>query len=488
MKSSTERPARRPENQRPTRSTKTKKYRRQTAHIGARRDGKPLIFGWGKHLSHTEKVRIQRIATWAMTGLIGFILIGTIAGFWIDNNIIIPGLPITSVNGHQIPQSEYRLMAALQTQLEVNKLYGPNGLTAQSQHLEKLDADQLAVINKTTTQINDLKKQIKALPAGPSAKRTTLNNELNADQTTLKNAQALHNTLTSQFTDIQQNQIPAEQQGFTQSSLGTESVNWLQDDELIREWLVTQSSAIQNKINPTSGAINKALKDLKANMPATGNYSGFLKTMGISDDNLRSMLTIQLRRDNMQTYLASQVVSPAYQVLARSMTLQTPAIAKQVLADLQKGQSFATLAQKYSQDTNSNKKGGDLGWLARGQFANQEDNAVIDNWLFDPKRTINELSPILSENGSPHILQIMGIDPSRAIDASTLQTLKTNALQNWLLEQQALPTTKITPIDQNKLTDAANLPPASVLPAGAPAPGVPGAPAPGVPAGGSSGP
>ena len=489
MKSSTERPARRPENQRPARSTKSKKYHRQTAHVEARRDGKPLIFGWGKHLSHTEKVRIQRLATWAMAGLIGLILIGTIVGFWIDNNIIIPGLPITSVNGHQIPQSEYRLMVALQTQLEVNKLYGPNGLTAQSQALEKQDAAQLKIITDTTTQINNLNKQIKALPPGPSAQRTSLNNQLKTAQTTLKNAQAKHTSLNSEFTNIQKNSIPLEQQSFTQSSLGSESATWLQDDELIREWLVTQSSAVQNKINPSSNAVNKALSDLKANMPKTGSYSGFLRQMGINDDNLRTMLTIKLRRDNMQNYLASLEVSPTYQVLARTMTLQTPAIANQVMKDLQKGQDFAQLAKKYSQDTNTNTKGGALGWLARGQFANQEDNAVIENWMFDPRRTINEISPILNENGSPHIVQILGIDPARPVDATTLQTLKTNALQDWLLTQHALPATKITPVDQNMLTDAMNLPPTSILPAGAPATGVPGAPAPGgLPSGGSSGP
>jgi parvulin-like peptidyl-prolyl isomerase len=484
MKSSTERPARRPENQRSARSAKTKKYRKQTAHVEARRDGKPLIFGWGKHLSHTEKVKIQRRATWTMTGLIVLILIGTIVGFWINNNIIIPGLPITSVNGHQIPQSEYRQMVALQTQLEVNKLYGPNGLTAQSQSLQKQDAAQLKIINDTTTQITNLNKQIKALPSGPSAQRTDLNNQLKAAQTALKNAQTKHTSFNSQFTNIQQNSIPIEQQSFTQSSVGSESATWLQNDELIREWLVTQSSAIQNKINPTPNAINKALNDLKANMPKTGNYSGFLKQMGISDDDLRAMLAIKLRRDNMQTYLASLEVSPTYQVLARTMTLQTQAIANQVLQDLRKGQSFAALAKKYSQDTNTNTKGGSLDWLARGQYANQENNAIVENWMFDPRRTINEISPILTENGSYHVVQIMGIDPSRAVDATTLQTLKTNALQDWLLALQSLPTTKITPVDQNKLTDAMNLPPSSVLPVGAPATGVPG----GVPAGGSSGP
>ncbi|HYT29073.1 MAG TPA: hypothetical protein VEL72_08640, partial [Ktedonobacteraceae bacterium] len=67
MKSQTERPTgtRRP-NQRSTRSTKVKRYAKQTARgVEAKRDGKPLIFGWGKHLSHSEKIKVQRRATWA---------------------------------------------------------------------------------------------------------------------------------------------------------------------------------------------------------------------------------------------------------------------------------------------------------------------------------------------------------------------------------------------------------------------------------------
>jgi hypothetical protein len=88
---------------------------------------------------------------------------------------------------------------------------------------------------------------------------------------------------------------------------------------------------------------------------------------------------------------------------------------------------------------------------------------------------------VLKENGSYHIAQIMGINPSLPIDPSMLQTLKFNALSNWLLEQEALPTTTITPVDQNKLLDPLNLPPTSILPAGAPSNGqsVPGSGVPG---------
>src|SRR5260370_24434991 len=164
MKSQTEQPVKRPVKQKTTRSNKPKKYNRQTAHVEARRDGKPLIFGWGKHLSHAEKVKIQRRATWTVAGIFGFLIVGTILAFWISINIIIPGKPITSVNGHQIPQSQYSKMVAVKTQLVLNMIYGKQGLVAQANDLTKQDAAQLKTINYLTQQDNTLNKQIKASP------------------------------------------------------------------------------------------------------------------------------------------------------------------------------------------------------------------------------------------------------------------------------------------------------------------------------------
>jgi len=480
MKNQTERPVRRPDNQRPTRSNKAKKYHKQTAHVEMRRDGKPLIFGWGKHLSHNEKVKIQRRATWTVVGLIVLLVVGTIVGFWINLNIIVPGLAITSVNGHQIPQSQYRKLVAFRTQLEVNNLYGPNGLTAQGQNLESQDKTELDTINTLTTQVNNLNKQIKALPSGSSQQRTNLENQLQTAKKQLSDAQAKHTNLSQQITYLNQNVLPLEKQAFTQSQVGNDSATWLQDDELIREWLITQSTAIQNKINPTPTQINSALNNFKAGIPKSSSYNSFLSQMNISNDDVTAMMTLNLRRENMQTYLASQVVSPAYQVLARSMTIDTKANAAKILQQLQQGADFAKLAKQKSQDTSTAKSGGSLGWLARGQYAQSEQTAVVDNWLFNPSRTVNELSPVLVENGTYRIVQILKIDPSRPIAASTLNSLKTNALTSWLLEIKSLSATKITPVDQNKLLDANNLPPTSVLPSGAPATtpssGVPGAP------------
>ncbi len=478
MKSSTERPTQRTSGQKPPRSNKVKHYNRQTAHgVEARRDGKPLIFGWGKHLSHKEKIQFQRRAIWGFTALIGLALVIVLVGSWVNYNIILPGLTISTVNGHQIPQSEYRKMAALQTLLKNNDLNGRNGLTAQRITAEKQDAAELAIITTDTQAVTKLNAQIKALPAGPSQNRTNLENQLKTAQQNLAAAQSKHSNLSSSVSTLTNTTIPLEQQVFTEPQVESDSTQWLQDDELIREWLANQSVALQNKINPSSSQINKAMQDLQSNTPTNTTYSSLLSQMGVSNNDIQSMMVIKLRRDNMQNYLASQIVSPAYQVLARSMTIDTKAHAQVILTQLQAdgGSDFGAIAKKQSQNSATASSGGSLGWLARGQYAQSENAAIVDNWLFDPARFINQISPILVENGSYRIVQILSIDPSRAIDAQTLQTLKTNALTDWLLELRALPSNVISTADPNMMSNTNNLPPTTILPAGAPssAPGSP---------------
>jgi len=164
------------------------------------------------------------------------------------------------------------------------------------------------------------------------------------------------------------------------------------------------------------------------------------------------------------------------------MTLSTMSQAQSILKQLMHGGNFAKLAKANSVDASTSGSGGYMDWQSRGQYAYSEQSAVVENWLFDPSRKLNEISPVLTENGAYHIVQILNIDPARPVDKSQLQSLKTNALSNWLLTRRALPGANITPVDQNKLLDPMNLPPD--LPAGAPS-GQPGAPGsqPGVPGG-----
>ncbi len=371
--------ARRPNNPRPTRSAKTKKYTRQTAHVEARRDGKPLIFGWGGHLSRTEKTRLQRRAVWAVTALTALLIIAVIVGFWVNLNIIIPAKPITTVNGESIPQANYRKYFALDAQFEANHIYGPNGLNALRDNLNKQVAD-------AQTVVNNLNKQIKALPAGKSQQRTAL-------QSQLTSATSKYNALNTQYQNMTQGTIPNEMQLFTQSQYGNDSVNTLQDDVFIRQWLAKQSTAVQNRVEPSTSAINQAISSFSANLPKSTNYNKFLSDNSLSNDDAHAMMAVMLRRINMQSYLSAQIVPPLYEVHARDITLSTQAQANNILKQLKSGGNFAALAKAQSVDATTKASGGDLGWLAQGQYAQNiasNTSGIVDNWIFDRARKANE--------------------------------------------------------------------------------------------------
>ena len=458
MKSQT---ARRPD-QRSTRSAKSRKYVRQTAHVEARRDGKPLIFGWGGHLSSSEKSRIQNRAIWSITILVIVLIIAVIAGFWVNINVILPNKPITTVNNQPIPQSDFRKLVALNAQIELNKIHGPHGLYAERDTLRKQVSDQQTIIDNTNKQITSLNNQIKALPAGQSAQRTSLQNQLNAANKNLNDAETKYIQLNTQYQTMVSTTIPNEEQLYVQSQVANDSVGQLQDDVFIRTWLAKQNSAVKAQIEPSTDAINRGIKDFTANIPTSSNYGKFLHDSNVTDADIHAMMALKLRRDNMQTYLASQITSPAYQVEVRGITLAQQNDANNILKQLKSGSNFNTLAKSKSVDNDTKDKGGEMGWLARGQFTKEHaanTSGSIDNWIFDPARTANELSSVLSENGTYHIIQIEAIDPSRAISSSTLQELKTHALTAWLLSQKAMPGVKVSTPDQNMLLDANNMPP-----------------------------
>lgn len=78
--------------------------------------------------------------------------------------------------------------------------------------------------------------------------------------------------------------------------------------------------------------------------------------------------------------------------------------ADSVLAELKSGKKFAALAKQYSDDSNTKDKGGDLGWVVRGQLSPSLDLALEE---LKPGQ-VSE--PIRTANGF-HILELMAEKP-----------------------------------------------------------------------------
>src|SRR5207302_1330861 len=128
------------------------------AHVEARRDGTPLIFGWGAHLSRSEKTRLQRRAVLSLAILIIAGMIGVLVFSWINITVITPNLAISSVNGQNIPQSDYHKLVVFKAQIELNKL---KGLQAQSSSLSSQIAKEQSAIDTDTTNITKYTDQLK---------------------------------------------------------------------------------------------------------------------------------------------------------------------------------------------------------------------------------------------------------------------------------------------------------------------------------------
>ena len=78
-------------------------------------------------------------------------------------------------------------------------------------------------------------------------------------------------------------------------------------------------------------------------------------------------------------------------------------LANEALADLNRGESFADTAVRFSDDTASAEQGGDLGVISRGFFGDAFDDAAF-------ALGVGETSQVVEMDGAFHILQVTELD------------------------------------------------------------------------------
>ncbi len=394
-----------------TRTPQRTAARRQTARLEGRRDGKPLIFGWGKHLTRAEKARIQTIAGYAFGGLVLVSLIGVFIFAVIQQNVLIPNSAIVTINGTSISQTQYRKTLAYKAQDEWNTLQ-----------------KNLAVYNDQAQKISNGDKSQPLMDA--------------------------QNALVSQ--------LQTQTQRYKQAGITQDTMDLLVNDQLIQQGsqqIIKDHPDAAKSLTVTQDDINKSFDDFKKAFPKGETYANFLSKNSMTDDDVKAALTLNLRQQRMQGYLASQFTSPAKQVHARQIETSDKASAQQALDKLRKDNLTATsakwndLAKTLSVDPNSKDAGGDLGWIVEGS-----NDAGLEVWLFDPSRKLGDLSgPVGSAGGTYSVMQILGIE-QKPVDATQLQGLKDNALSHWLSGQRVAPFNKISTPDADAMQASRNLP------------------------------
>jgi len=90
-------------------------YRRTSAIIPDRPDGKPILFGYGQHMTRKEKERIQRLMAYGVLGVVVAICAIILASSAVYNGLIVPNQTVASVNGHGIPRKDRDAMVRFYT-------------------------------------------------------------------------------------------------------------------------------------------------------------------------------------------------------------------------------------------------------------------------------------------------------------------------------------------------------------------------------------
>jgi hypothetical protein len=385
--------------------SRTGSFNRQTARLEGRRDGKPLIqvgpFEWGTHLTRAQKARIQRRAAFSFFGVAIAAVVGVFIFGLIQQNILIPNQAVVSINGTKISQDQYRRFLAYTAQDTWNRIQSE--LKQQGQLLPKVQAGDKAA----TTQ----------------------------------------NTILTQ--EIQTNESSYRQAQITQTA-----IQQLIEDQLIRQGEKQFPTA---KIEPSAQDITSKVNAFKAAFPNSETYAQFLQKDNLSDSDIRAAVAVQIRRDNLQAYLVSQLVSPTRQLHLRSIQTNDKATAQADYAALLKDPSDANwskLAKQHSLDVSTKNVGGDLGFVPHGT-----GDAAIDYWAYDSSRKVNDIGLIIPDStGTYDVVQVIGVDPSRVVDSTTLKAAQNNALSHWLSAQQVAKTSHVTTADQTMLTATRNMP------------------------------
>ncbi len=149
-----------------------------------------------------------------------------------------------------------------------------------------------------------------------------------------------------------------------------------------------------------------------------------LKTLGLTDAQVRQIYETSVLHDKLFAVITADVPHTQDQVWARHILVADEATANTVREQLLNGGDFAALAAKYSTDTATKDKGGDLGWFAKGVMVPEFDAAAFS-------LKVGEISqPVKSQFGY-HIIEVLA-HTEIPLDASAYAQAQQTAFSDWL--------------------------------------------------------
>jgi len=177
-------------------------------------------------------------------------------------------------------------------------------------------------------------------------------------------------------------------------------------------------------------------RQVEADIEAGGGQAAFnewLEATGQTREDYREMLRQSMISQRAMEAVTGGLQTEAEQVHARHIQVDSEEEAREILAQLQQGADFATLARERSTDLATRENGGDLGWFPRGMVAPELENAAF---ALQP----GEVSDFLPLGEGYHLIQLVEREAARPLPPDMQIELQQAAFERWLAELRAAAT------------------------------------------------
>ena len=193
-----------------------------------------------------------------------------------------------------------------------------------------------------------------------------------------------------------------------------------------------------------SGNITSGLNDLNNFTPEKEAefkewYRQLLNNSELSDTEYKDIITIEIYRSRLQTYLEARMPTAVPHAHVYMITVATEKEATDARARWAAGENFTALAKELSLDTTAGEKGGELGWFPKGGVL----LPAIEIAAFEQTPgDVSQPLPVVNDEAQPdgstaptvigYNLIMVSERADRQLDDNALQVYKSKLVDDWV--------------------------------------------------------
>lgn len=207
--------------------------------------------------------------------------------------------------------------------------------------------------------------------------------------------------------------------------LNHQVLDWMIDQVLIEQ------AAQEKGITISEAVVDVQFARVKGNDEA--RFKAWLSANGLTEATFRQQLRTDLVTTAVRDLVTQSLSKRALQIHARHILLSDEAVAHSAVEQLKAGTNFIKLARQISEDETTRADGGDLGFLPKGVMPPAFDQVAFT-------LQAGQISDVVRSDFGFHIIQVVEIDPDRAITDEMWPVVQQRAFEDWLAGQRAAAT------------------------------------------------